>query len=429
MNKHQFAAILNALSDPAIILDREYRIIAANRAYTDLYGIETQNQTCFSVSHGYSVPCDQAGETCPLKNSLTSQERERVLHIHNTPQGKEHVDVELSPITNEVTGEIEYFVEVMKTLPSQSKSKMIGYSPAFTDMLSLLNRAAPSDINVLLLGESGTGKELAAQYLHSHSARNNKPFVTVECSGLSEHLFESELFGHEKGAFTGAINKKPGLVEAANGGTLFLDEVGDIPLAMQVKLLRLIETGRYRSVGSIVEKQADFRLICATHQSLNEMVLSGLFRKDLYYRISPFPVSLPSLHERSEDIALIAKSLLSNIDNSRILTLSEDALNWLMNYDFPGNIRELRNLLERATLLCDGSTINVRHLQSNDNHTTASDIPFDGHSIVSLEQMEQLYLQKVNRFFSGDNRQLAKILGVSERTLYRKLQASKSDPL
>ena len=296
-------------------------------------------------------------------------------------------------------------------------------------MLSLLNRAAPSDINVLLLGESGTGKELAAQYLHSHSARSNKPFVTVECSGLSEHLFESELFGHEKGAFTGAINKKPGLVEAANGGTLFLDEVGDIPLAMQVKLLRLIETGRYRSVGSIVEKQADFRLICATHQSLNEMVLSGLFRKDLYYRISPFPVNLPSLRERSEDIALIAKSLLSSIDNSRILTLSEDALNWLMNYDFPGNIRELRNLLERATLLCDGSTINVRHLQSNDNHTTATDIPFDGHSIISLEQMEQLYLQKVNRFFSGDNRQLAKILGVSERTLYRKLQASKTDPL
>jgi transcriptional regulator with PAS, ATPase and Fis domain len=429
MNQHQFAAILNALNDPAIILDRDYRIVAANRAYTELYGIETQSQTCYSVSHGYSVPCDQAGEHCPLKSSLNSGERERVLHIHNTPQGKEHIDVELTPITNEANGQIEYFVEIMKTLPNRSNSKMIGYSPAFTDMLSLLNRAAPSDINVLLLGESGTGKELAAQHLHSNSNRRSKPFVTVECSGLSENLFESELFGHEKGAFTGAITKKPGLVEAANGGTLFLDEVGDIPLAMQVKLLRLIETGRYRSVGSVTEKQADFRLICATHQSLHAMVENGRFRQDLYYRISPFPVKLPALRTRPDDIALLSSMLLTSIDKSKNYTLSQAALNWLMGYNFPGNIRELRNLLERATLLCDGSTIDIRHLESKESEQTSKSIPFNSDNILSLEDMEQAYLHKVNRFFSGDNRQLAKILGISERTLYRKLQTSKTDPL
>lgn len=428
MNQHQFSAILNAISDPAIILDRNYRVIAANHAYTDLYGADTQNRTCFSVSHGYQVPCDQAGENCPLKNSLSSGERERVLHIHNTPQGKEHVDVELTPITNEGTGEIEYFVEIMKTLPSQSKNNMIGYSPAFTDMLNLLNRASTSRINALLLGESGTGKELAAQYLHNHSDRSNKPFVTVECSGLSESLFESELFGHEKGAFTGAINKKPGLVEAANGGTLFLDEVGDIPLGMQVKLLRLIETGRYRSVGSVVEQQANFRLICATHQSLKNMVMEGLFRQDLYYRISPFPINLPALRDRKEDIALIAKSILNTIDDDRILVLSDGALSWLMNQEFLGNIRELRNILERAVLLCDGSTIDIRHLavepQVSDK---ASEIPFDMNNIIPIDEMEQLYIQKVSRFFSGDNRQLAALLGVSERTLYRKLLASKTE--
>jgi len=293
---------------------------------------------------------------------------------------------------------------------------MIGFSQAFTRMLDLLNRAAPSDISVLLQGESGTGKELAAEYLHQHSHRAHKPFVIVECSGLNETLFESELFGHEKGAFTGALNRKPGLIEEAHGGTLFLDEVGDIPLSMQVKLLRLIETGSFRSVGSVVEKKADFRLILASHKNLGEMVDAGLFRKDLYYRISPYPVHLPSLSERQEDVPLIAEAIIEELDETRSKYLSKRARNWLVKQSYPGNIRQLRNTLERALLLCDGDEIDVRHLTIG---TPGSDAPAP--QLKSLEEVEREYLRSVLAHHDGDNKSLAKALGISERTLYRKL--------
>jgi len=424
MTYEQFADILNAISEPAIILNRDYVIVAANKAYNKKYGENNRSHFCYQISHGYRIPCDKAGESCPLQNSLKSKQRERVLHIHNTKKGKEHVDVELTPIANEETGDIEYFVEVMKTLPPQDYqgSKMLGQSQVFNQMLELLNRAAPSNINVLLLGASGTGKELAAQHLHKYSQRCNNPFVTLECSGLSENLFESELFGHEKGAFTGAVNRKTGLIEAADGGTLFLDEVGDIPLSMQVKLLRLIETQRFRRVGSVQEQQANFRLICATHHNLQEMVEQGLFRQDLYFRISTFPIHLPSLNKRKEDISLIAKSILKQSKLTESKHLSHEALLWLSGHDFKGNIRELRNILERASLMSDGPTIEPRHLEYM---TPQTKNPPSTLEIRSLADIENDYISKVSRHFGGDNRELAELLGISERTLYRKIQQTK----
>lgn len=424
MTYEQFADILNAIKEPAIILNRNYIIVAANKAYAKRYGENNNGQFCYQVSHGYRIPCDKAGESCPLQNSLHSKQRERVLHIHNTKKGKEHVDIELSPITNEETGEIEYFVEIMKTLRSQDHkdSKMLGQSPEFNKMLELLNRAAPSNINVLLLGESGTGKELAAQHLHKHSQRSKHPFVTLECSGLSENLFESELFGHEKGSFTGAYHHKEGLIEAAEGGTLFLDEVGDIPLSMQVKLLRLIETQRFRRVGNVQEQQANFRLICATHHDLEQKVEAGLFRQDLYFRISTFPIHLPSLNERKEDIALIANSILKQIKHTEPKTLHYEALLWLGEYNFKGNIRELRNILERACLMSDGPMIETRHLEYMNPQKMTAENRFD---IRTLADLENDYISKVSRHFGGDNRQLAELLGISERTLYRKIQQTK----
>ena len=325
------SSLLDAISAPAILMDRDYRICAANQAYREHFsGNEALlGRHCYEVSHGYQVPCDQAGETCPLQGCLRTGQRQRILHIHNTCQGKEHVDVELSPVRND-DGQIEFFVEIMapvRTPDTPGSRPMLGFSQAYTEMLAMLGRAAPSEISVLLLGESGTGKELAARHIHQHSARANKPFVTVECSGLTESLFESELFGHEKGAFTGATQRKPGLVEAARGGTLFLDEVGDIPLAMQVKLLRLIETGSYRLVGSVTPQQADFRLVCATHRQLTQMVEAGTFRQDLYYRISPFPILLPSLAERRADIVPLARRLLQQLSQDRPRVLSAARLN------------------------------------------------------------------------------------------------------
>ena len=211
---------------------------------------------------------------------------------------------------------------------------------------------------MLLLGESGTDKELVARAVHEASDRAASPLVVVDCASLPETLFESELFGHERGAFTGASASKRGLVEAADGGTLFLDEVGDIPLTLQVKLLRLLESGTYRRVGSTDLRRADVRVVSATHRDLRAMIAQGRFREDLYYRLSTFPIRLPSLRERVEDIPLLAETLLARVSGrSRRLALSADALRRLMNYPFPGNVRELRNVLERAALLCVGQTI------------------------------------------------------------------------
>ncbi|WP_265574006.1 sigma-54 interaction domain-containing protein [Venatoribacter cucullus] len=433
IDSHDLPAItslLNAISDPAVLLNLDYEICAANDAYRRTFANEEEilQRHCYEVSHGYRVPCDQAGEHCPLRQCLDTGQRQRILHIHNTARGREHVNVELSPICNDA-GDITFFVEIMQPLQHRDSlpgQPMLGYSSAYTRMLELLSRAAPSDISVLLLGDSGTGKELAAQYLHNHSQRSSKPFVTVECSGLTESLFESELFGYEKGAFTGATQKKPGLIDAARGGTLFLDEVGDIPLPMQVKLLRLIETGAYRPVGSITPKQADFRLICATHRQLEDMVAAGTFRQDLYYRISPFPVLLPSLRERPEDIVPLATHLLQQLSPQRPLQLSDAACEWLTSQIFPGNIRELRNRIERAILLCDSNLIEPQHLQLPQRDTpalpaTAAPLPA-GLPLMPLDQLEQHYLQQLQQHYAGDNASLAQALGVSERTLYRKLR-------
>jgi len=436
------SSLLDAIAAPAVLLSPDYKICAANEAYRHTFAgnDDVVGRHCYDVSHGYKVPCDQAGETCPLRQCFESGQRQRILHIHNTARGREHVDVEISPIRDE-QGEIRFFVEIMNPVQHGDcpfEQQMVGYSPAYTQMLELLSRASASDISVLLLGESGTGKELAAQYLHGHSPRRNSPFVTVECSGLTESLFESELFGHEKGAFTGATHRKPGLVEAARGGTLFLDEIGDIPLPMQVKLLRLIESGSYRPVGSITPRHADFRLICATHRQLGDMVAAGTFRQDLYYRISPFPVVLPSLRERPEDIIPLATHLLQQLSQHRVLQLSEEACDWLIQQDFPGNIRELRNRIERAILLCDGSQIEPEHLRLNlhqfSQHQHAADnnpaalIAHNGlPDIMPLDQLESAYLTQLAARHPGDNARLAHKLGISERTLYRKLKQARAD--
>ena len=425
----EITALLDVYDEPAVLLNKDYQILAANPPYRAIYGDEQPLRTrhCYEVSHHYSVPCDQAGESCPLKASLASGESQRVLHLHHTPRGEEHVDVEIHPIKNQ-SGELLYFVEVMRHSRVASARPagegLVGRAPAFLRMLELVQRVAPSETAVLLLGETGTGKELVARAVHEGSNRNNGPFVPVECSGLSETLFESELFGHEKGAFTGASQRKPGLVESARGGTLFLDELGDIPLAMQVKLLRLLETGTYRRVGSVQSHKAEFRLICATHRHLKQMVAEGLFREDLYYRISAFPIPLPPLRERSEDLPLLIDSILQRLDPDSPRRLDRQALRCLQRYPFPGNVRELRNILERAQLMSDGETISAHHLPPECRCPSDGRLAVvTGDGIVPLEEMERQYLQRVVARFDGDKRELARQLGISERTLYRKLKS------
>jgi len=428
----EFTSMLEGFHDPTVLISPDYEILATNRHYAQQHGVEESEvvgRHCYEVSHHYRRPCHEMGEHCPMQASRETGSPQRVLHLHHTPQGEEHVDVELCPIHNEA-GVASAYVEIMRTIVSAKgdRQKLVGRSPAFTHTMELVGRVAPSEATVLLLGESGTGKELAALAVHRASERATGPFVPVECSGLSENLFESELFGHEKGAFTGAQSQKQGLVESARGGTLFLDEIGDIPLNLQVKLLRLLETGTYRRVGSVEPRQAEFRLVCATHRGLEEMVERGEFRRDLYFRISVFPILLPALRERREDLPLLCESLLTRLAPGRALKLSDEALTCLQQYDFPGNIRELRNLLERAILLADGERLELRHFpgicttrQTAEGAKSTSG--FD--SLIPLQDLEQHYLHWAISTYPGDKGWLAKQLGVSERTLYRKLEKVK----
>ncbi|AUG40580.1 Fis family transcriptional regulator [Pseudomonas chlororaphis] len=413
-------------AQPTILLDTDYNILAANTAYQRQFGVEGKPHVgakCYRVSHQFAVPCDQAGEHCPMRKAFETRLPERLLHVHHTPRGPEHVDVELRPILGD-TGQVVAYVERLSSVAVASvqpqQKGLVGRSPAFNEALSALQRAAPSQIPVLLQGESGTGKELFARALHDGSPRAGGPLVVVDCTGLTETLLESELFGYEKGAFTGALQRKIGLAEAAHGGTLFLDEIGEVPLAMQVKLLRLIESGSFRPVGSLRTVHSDFRLVSATHKPLKEMVAAGTFRQDLYYRISAFPIRLPALRERSDDLPLLIDSLLQRLAPGAVPRVAPEALERLGLYAYPGNIRELRNILERARLFSDDGVIRVEdlpeELRAGSAATTTQ--PSRRRAGKDLEQLAHAL-----EVFEGSRSELAKALGLSERTLYRRLKA------
>ena len=418
---------------PMIVLDPQYNILAANGAYQRQFataGTAYIGHKCYQVSHHYDLPCDQAGEHCPMKKASEMGRPDRVLHIHHTPRGPAHVDVELRPILNARPAIIAY-TERLSTVRSASAQAsadgLVGRSTAFNSALTSLQRVAPSMLPVLLLGESGTGKELFARAIHEASDRARGPFVVADCPGITETLFESELFGYERGAFTGANARKPGLVETAHGGTLFLDEIGDVPLTTQVKLLRLIESGTFRRVGSVEAQRADFRLVTATHKPLLEMVSAGLFREDLYYRISAFPIQLPALRERTQDLPMLVNSILQRAGGAapqRRFTVERAAMDRLRAHAWPGNIRELRNVLDRARLYADDGVIRAEHILDQPVATQGrpgaqgaaaksgrSGGPDDGELVRTLGA------------FPGTRKELADHLKLSERTLYRRLKA------
>jgi len=429
----EITALLDVVPEPVVLLSPEYEILAMNLCYQDHYGwgAEAYGKHCYEVSHHYHRPCHEMGEECPMQSCQTSGEPQRVLHLHHTPEGEEHVDVELFPVNlrdGSTLGYVEIARNVITPADSDRHQQLVGRSPAFNEMLAQISLVAPSMTSVSLLGESGTGKEVVSTTIHRLSNRANGPFVPVDCSGLTESLFESELFGHEKGAFTGAISQKQGLVEAARGGTLFLDEVGDIPLNLQVKLLRLLETGTYRRVGSTETQQAEFRLICATHRNLPEMVKQREFRQDLFYRISPFHIDIPPLRDRLEDIPLLVKVLLQRITPTRPVEVDDEALNCLQQYHYPGNIRELRNILERSMLMARGGKITLRHLPQickDSVRPPVSGVRFSG--LMPLDRLEENYLRWAVEHHRGERSELARLLGISERTLYRKLEKLNED--
>jgi len=298
---------------------------------------------------------------------------------------------------------------------------------------TMISKVAPTDSTVLVLGETGTGKEVVARSLHEQSKRAGMPFIPVNCGALPEHLVESELFGHRKGAFTGADQNRKGLFEVANGGTLFLDEVGELPKGMQAKLLRFLESREIRRVGENEPFQVDVRVVCATNRGLRDMVAKEEFREDLYFRINTFEINLPSLRERREDVAALAEHLLNRAAKGKSTGgIAPSAVNVLTRYDWPGNVRELANVMEHAHILAGSDAITSDHLPSQ---LTRSASPASGvdalanaDRVLSLHDIEMQYICKVLERNNGNKPETARQLGISLKTLYNKLNALQEPP-
>ena len=314
--------------------------------------------------------------------------------------------------------------------PPDWGNSFVGESPEFRHLLSLINRIAPSDSTVFITGETGAGKERVAKLIHARSPRHSRPFVVVECAALQESLLQSELFGHERGAFTGADRAKAGLFEVAHGGTIFLDEIGEISPATQTKLLRVLDTSTFRHVGGTKEIHVDVRVITATNRDLPAMVRQSLFREDLYYRLSTISLEVPPLRARGSDVELLAQHFVQKL-NERFgskKTIGEDALTLLHRHNWPGNVRELMHVVEAALVLCEGESVQPVHLPPalrNSKVVTSSSMVNEHTVIPTLEETERRQICSALEASKGHRGNAARILGISERNLYRKLREHK----
>lgn len=338
---------------------------------------------------------------------------------------------ELRPLTEKISKQLTF-------------DQLVGAAPNFLSTVATARKAATASIPVLIEGESGVGKELIAQSIHSASPRKNKPFIVVNCGAIPANLIESILFGHEKGAFTGAIDKHDGKFSEANGGTVFLDEIGEMPLEAQVKLLRFLQEGEVEAVGSRTTRKVDVRVLSATNRTLANEVEAGRFREDLYYRLNVVSLRIPSLRSRRDDIAKLAQHFLETISseqNIAVRTIDSDAITLLTRFDWPGNVRQLQNAIFRAVVLCDGETLTLDdfpQLQAQADATgllsvtkalptrpmlPTNAVPLvktDGH-IRKLEEFEADILRHSVTLYHGKMTEIAKRLGISRSTLYRKL--------
>lgn len=433
-------SLVDAHPEPFALIDRNFTIVACNQkyaeAYTHLAPGDIIGMKCHEVSHKSASVCEINGEECPLERVFASSQPVQVIHRHfDRDHNPEYVAIHGSPVLDE-EGRMLYMGEAMNSITKEQElvfdeQKMVGCCPSFMRVLDNLCLIAETDSPALIHGETGTGKEMAAQLLHRKSPRTEGPFITVDCTTFTEELLVSELFGHEPGAFTGCVGAKKGLIELAHKGTLFMDEIGEIPLSLQAKLLRVLETGTFRRLGGTEERHADFRFIGATDRDLKAMVDAGTFRADLYYRINCMQIELPPLRHRRDDIpALVEHFLSKKILGRHVSSISPEALALLKRYPFPGNMRELKNILERAALLARGNVIKPEHLPDEIRHRNpAIEIQLQRrdqdnlgrHCFHDDEVSIELIRQTLERF-RGHRRKTAAYLKISERTLYRRLK-------
>ena len=421
-------SFLETHEQPFVVIAADLQVVAVNRAWELAFGVNRAN-------HVGQPCCEQQGHCRHKQLFQTLEPYAGIFTVEEGKEAKKLLNVRGYPLLD-ADGRL-YLGEAQSLLNKSGDDiqqvGMVGKSEPFMRLMAQLQQAAMSFAPVLLLGETGTGKELAAEFVHRHSPQAEGEFVIADCTVFGEDLFESELFGHEKGAFTGAASNKKGLFELADHGTLFLDEIGELPLSQQAKLLRAIESGQFRRVGGTSALKASVRVVCATHRNLADMVRQGRFREDLFYRLSVFPVDIPPLRERKQDISLLADHFLQNFGqiSGRKLMMSRAGLIKLMQHAWPGNIRELRNCLQLAASLCGGDTIqetDIHFMRRMDGEIPPmegfSEAPMSGlapSSLSALERYEASFIASLIKKYQGNRKLIAAEMNISERTLYRKL--------
>ncbi len=449
--QHLFPIIFDSVNDGVFTVDETFHITSFNAAAERIIGIRRDQAIGRRCHEVFRASICQRG--CALRETLASGQPQRDIRIDVLNAEMEVVPIAVSTAVlrdsdDRLVGGVEIFRDVSdlellrNELEERNRFKnIIGQSRSMQEVFALIPQLAQSDAAVLINGASGTGKELVAQAIHEMSPRADQPFVRVNCGAIPDSLLESELFGHVRGAFTGAIRDKPGRFEQADGGTLFLDEIGDVSPAFQVKLLRALEEGEIQPLGGMKTKKVDVRLISATHRNLAEMVQQEQFRDDLYYRIRVVPVELPLLADRRKDIPLLVDHFVARLatrTGRRRPQLTIKAMRALYDYGYPGNVRELRNIIERAFVLSSGDLIDLHHLPPEIRPEVALDATPDSRSLRPSEQRifaasigadtgqaippEKTRLLAVLESNNWNRSRTAESLGIGRTTLWRRMK-------
>lgn len=433
-------AILDSLEEGIVAIGLDKKILYMNRAAREI--LKTRDENPISSDCRKVVNSSECQARCVLAKTVETGEPIRNMEISLVDAfGRRRVlrlnTALLKDSAGKVFGGVEIFHDITQIVALKEELKgrysfgrIIGRSEKMQEIFDLLPVIAQSKSTVLIEGESGTGKELVAHALHENSSRREGPFVKLNCAALSEGVLESELFGHVRGAFTGAVQSRPGRFELASGGTLFLDEIGEISSSMQVKLLRVLQEEEFERVGGTKTVKVDVRVIAATNRDLKQAMETGEFRKDLYYRLRVIPITLPPLRERQEDLPLLIQSFIDRYNaelGKNIQGLTSDAMKVLLNYHYPGNIRELQNIIEHAALLCNESRIDLRHLPGDLLPAQAQSTFLEAAMLESnpVKYLEEQLIKMAMAEYGGNVSEVARRLSMGRSTLWRRLKEMK----
>lgn len=425
------ATILDSVADGVFTVDENLRITSFNRAAEEITGFsrnEALGQRCCEIFR-----TDVCFSACPVQEALKTGRdvTNREVNVLDRRNREIPISVNASALRDadgRPVGGVETFRDLsqLRALTREMEEKytfhhLVSRNPAMRKLFDILPDVAASDVAVLIQGDSGTGKELFARAIHNLSPRKDKPLVVVNCGALPEPLLEAEIFGAKRGAYTGALNDRPGRLEMAEGGTFFLDEIGDLPLSLQVKLLRVIENREYQPLGAKRSRKADVRFVAATHRDLEQMVRAGNFRQDLFFRLNVIALKIPPLSARSEDIPLLLDLALERFNakyGKKIRGFSRDAMSFLLNHAYPGNVRELLNLVERAVILSHESMIGVKDFPASISRDLSHSIRPEARKPSSKD------LRQIIEKCGGNREQAAQALGIHRTTLWRWMKAS-----